>query len=132
MPSLTLPRHTAKNAAPPRCRATPPPPSSGPAPFPRRFALALADFGSSSPSAALNSAKAAANSFLSRGSTTACFLAHTRSQTLGVPWPRQNSTHARITPYEGKNTSSPSGTTRAKLTMAFPSSALYSSVSRNR
>ena len=34
-----------------------------------------------------------------------------------------------MTEYEGKNTSSPSGTTRATLSIALPSSRLYSGVS---
>ena len=54
-----------------------------------------------------------------------------RSQMDGVPHARHHSTHARMTPYEGKNTRSPSGTMRATFTMTFPSSVLYASVSRN-
>ena len=37
-----------------------------------------------------------------------------------------------MTEYEGKNTSKPSGTTRATLSIAEPSSSLYSGVSRER
>jgi hypothetical protein len=102
-PSLSLPRHTAKKIAP---RAS-----------------------ASDSSCAENSRMVEVKSTDSRGSTTGSLHLPMRSHTLVA---FHASTHACITVYDGKNTSTPSGTMRAKLTMALPSSDLYSAVSRER
>ena len=53
-------------------------------------------------------------------------------QTVGAPSDCHASMHAASTVYEGKKTSMPSGTIRATLMIASPSSSLYSAVSRDR